>query len=163
MKPNKFEKICCFLLVKMVCNFSPRWATRIQEYYFKKWGIRFHDKPNYISSKVWMDGTDYSLIFIGKEVTISSYVRLLTHDWVLHTIAKSLDIKQDRLLGVEIGDYSFIGSGTIIMPGSKIGKSCIIGAGTVVRGVVPDNSIYIVSPVPVVGDSVQYLERLLEK
>ncbi|MCH2193792.1 acyltransferase [Kordia sp.] len=162
MKPGKLEKIYVFILVKMVSNFSPRRATNIQYKYFKKWGMKFNDKPNYISSKIWFDGTDYSLISIGKEVTMSSYTRVLTHDWSPHTIAKAFDIPQEKplgiLKGVEIGDFSFVGTGTILMPGSKIGKGCIIGAGTVVRGTIPDFSIYIGSPGKIVGDSRKYLK-----
>jgi acetyltransferase-like isoleucine patch superfamily enzyme len=124
--------------------------------------MKFNDKPNYISSKIWFDGTDYSLISIGKEVTMSSYIRVLTHDWSPHTIAKAFDIPQEKplgiLKGVEIGDFSFVGTGTILMPGSKIGKGCIIGAGTVVRGTIPDFSIYIGSPGKIVGDSRKYLK-----
>ncbi|EIJ2379548.1 acyltransferase [Vibrio alginolyticus] len=163
MKPSKVEKIICFLLVKLVCNFRPRWATKIQVHFFRRWGMKFNDKPNYISSKVWMDGTDYSLISIGKEVTISSYVRVLTHDWSLHTVAKGFDIEQSSPLGsikeVEIGDYSFIGTGSIIMPGAKIGRCCIIGSGTVVRGHIPDYSICIGSPCVVIGNVKDYINK----
>lgn len=165
MKPKKIEKIICFSLVKLVCNFKPRWATNIQVYFFRKWGMRFNASPNYISSKVWMDGTDYSLILIGKEVTISSYVRVLTHDWSLHTVAKALNITQKSPLGsikgIEIGDYSFIGTGSIIMPGAKIGKGCIIGSGTVVRGNIPDYSICIGSPCVVTGSVKEYIAKKL--
>ncbi|WP_052752765.1 acyltransferase [Kordia zhangzhouensis] len=161
-KPGKLEKIYFFILVKMVSNFSPRRATNIQYKFFKKWGMKFNDKPNYISSKIWFDGTDYSLISIGKEVTMSSYIRVLTHDWSPHTIAKAFDIPQEKPLGiikgVEIGDFSFVGTGTILMPGCKIGKGCIIGAGTIVRGTIPDFSIYIGSPGKIVGDSRKYLK-----
>ncbi|MFM2586337.1 acyltransferase [Vibrio campbellii] len=167
MKPSKVEKIICFLIVKLVCNFRPRWATKIQVHFFRRWGMKFNEKPNYISSKVWMDGTDYSLISIGKEVTISSYVRVLTHDWSLHTIAKAFDIEQKSPLGsikgVKIGDYSFIGTGSIIMPGAKIGKCCIIGSGTVVRGEIPDYSICIGSPCEIIGNSKDYLDKKLSK
>ena len=93
---------------------------------------------------------------------MSSYIRVLTHDWSPHTIAKAFDLPQEKPLGilstVEIGDYSFIGTGTILMPGCKIGKACIIGAGTVVRGDIPDYSIYIGSPGKVVGDSRKYVK-----
>lgn len=167
MSFRKLEKICCFIMVSAVCNFRPRWATNILVFFFRRWGMKFNDKPNYISSKTWFDGTNYSLISIGKEVTISSYVRILTHDWALHTIAKATNLVQDkplgRIKGVEIGDYSFIGSGTIIMPGAKIGKGCIIGAGTVVRGEVPDFSIYIGSPGKIIGNSLDYLNKVIDK
>jgi acetyltransferase-like isoleucine patch superfamily enzyme len=163
MKPSKIEKIVCFVLVKAVCNFKPRWATNIQFYFFKRWGMQFNGKPNYISSLIWFDGTDYSLIKIGNQVTMSSYIRVLTHDWALHTVAKAFDLPQDkpigRIKGVEIGDYSFVGTGTIIMPGTIIGKGCIIAAGTVVRGNIPDFSIYGGSPGIIMGDSREYLSK----
>lgn len=167
MKPNKIEKIFCFLLVKLVCNYKPRWATNIQYKFFKRWGMKFNDKPNYISSKIWFDGTDYSLIEIGKQVTMSSYIRVLTHDWALHTVAKAFDIPQNKpigiIKGVKIGDYSFIGTGTILMPGCVIGKGCIIAAGTVVRGKIPDFSIYGGSPGVIMGDSKEYLIKKLNQ
>lgn len=164
---RKLEKILCFTLVKLVCNFKPRWATKIQLFFYRRWGMKLNGTPNYISSKIWFDGTDYSLIEIGHEVTMSSYIRVLTHDWALHTVAKAFDIPQEkpigRILGVSIGDYSFIGTGTILMPGCKIGKGCIIAAGTVVRGNVPDFSIYAGSPGKVIGNSKEYLEKKLDK
>lgn len=166
-KPHKLEKAFCFLSARLLANIKPRWATSILFFYFKKWGVKFNGQPNYISSKTWFDGTSYDLISIGKDVTISSYVRILTHDWSLHTIAKALNIQQDKPLGViravEIGDYSFIGTGTVLMPGCKIGKACIIGAGTVVRGSIPDFSIYIGSPGKVIGSSKEYLIKHIEE
>lgn len=127
--------------------------------------MKFIGKPNYISHKIWFDGTDYSLIEIGQQVTMSSYIRVLTHDWALHTIAKAFEIPQEKPIGrikpVKIGDYSFIGTGTILMPGSIIGKGCIIGSGTVVRGIVPDFSIYTGSPGKIIGDSREYLKKQL--
>lgn len=163
---RKLEKIICFSSTKLVANFRPRLATNIQLFFYKRWGMKFNGKPNYISSKIWFDGTDYSLIEIGHEVTMSSYIRVLTHDWALHTVAKSFDIPQDkpigRLKGVSIGDYSFIGTGTILMPGCKIGKGCIIAAGTVVRGEIPDFSIYAGSPGKIIGNSKEYLEKQLD-
>ena len=167
MKPNKIEKIICFTLVKLVCNFKPRWATNIQFKFFKKWGMKFNGKPNYISSKIWFDGTDYSLIEIGDQVTMSSYIRVLTHDWALHTVGKAFQIPQTKpiglIKGVKIGDFTFVGTGTILMPGCEIGKGCIIAAGTVVRGKVPDFSIYAGSPGEIIGDSKKYLIKKLDQ
>lgn len=158
---RKFEKIVCFTSVRAVASFRPRWATNILLYFFERWGMRFTGRPNYISSKTWFDGTDYSLITIGNQVTISSYIRILTHDWALHTVAKAFNLHQDKPIGrikpVTIGDYSFIGTGSILMPGCEIGKGCIIAAGTVVRGRVPDFSIYAGSPGQVIGSSKEYL------
>ncbi|MDP6928662.1 MAG: gamma carbonic anhydrase family protein [Planctomycetota bacterium] len=52
------------------------------------------------------------------------------------------------LHGIEIGDHSLIGMGAKLLGGSRIGTSCIIGAGAVVaEGVtVPDRSVVVGVP-----------------
>jgi len=40
----------------------------------------------------------------------------------------------------EIGDYSRIGGGVIILPGVKVGRNALIGAGSVITKDVPDGA-----------------------
>lgn len=47
---------------------------------------------------------------------------------------------------VSIEENTFIGAGAIILPGTRIGKHCIIGAGAVIKGVIEDYSILIGNP-----------------
>ena len=47
---------------------------------------------------------------------------------------------------VEIGPYSFVGAGSVILPGTKIGKGCLIAAGAFVSGNVPDYSVVVGNP-----------------
>ena len=42
---------------------------------------------------------------------------------------------------VQVGEGSWIGAGTTILPGGKIGKWCTIGAGSVVSKDIPDYSL----------------------
>ena len=58
-----------------------------------------------------------------------------------------------KLKPVIIGEYTFVGTSSVILPGSKIGKGCIIGAGTVVNGTVPDYAIVVGNPAKIVGDT----------
>ncbi len=51
---------------------------------------------------------------------------------------------------VEIGDYTFIGMGSVILPGVRIGKSCVIGANSTVTRDIPDYSIAAGSPAVVI-------------
>ncbi len=44
---------------------------------------------------------------------------------------------------ISIGDNSWIASDAIILKGARIGKNCVIGAGCIVRGDVPDGSVVI--------------------
>ena len=166
---KKLEKLFIFGIIKLIWPFNMKLATKILFYYFKKNGMVFKGEPRYISAKVWFDGTDYSLISIGKRVTISSNVRILTHDWSLDTVHEAfLECEEkDRPLGqirpIEIGDFSFIGTGAIIMPGAKIGKGVIIGSGSVVRGEIPDFSIAIGNPSKIIGDTREYCKKKLSQ
>jgi acetyltransferase-like isoleucine patch superfamily enzyme len=54
---------------------------------------------------------------------------------------------------VEIGDFTFIGVSSVILPGVKIGKGCIIGAASLVNIDIPDHSIAVGSPVKIVGNT----------
>ncbi len=54
---------------------------------------------------------------------------------------------------VEIGEYTFVGAQSIILPGVKIGKGCLIGAQSLVSKSVPDFSIVTGNPAQVIGDT----------
>lgn len=55
--------------------------------------------------------------------------------------------------GIEVGDFSFIGIGAVILPKVKIGKETIIGAGSVVTKDLPDNVVAYGNPAKVVRDN----------
>lgn len=42
---------------------------------------------------------------------------------------------------VEIGAGSWLGARAIVLPGTRIGRQCVIAAGSVVRGDIPDHSV----------------------
>ena len=50
---------------------------------------------------------------------------------------------------IEIGNNVLIGTNCIILPNTTIGNNCIIGAGSVVRGKFPDNSVIFGNPATV--------------
>jgi len=166
---KKLEKVIFFGLLKVVYYISMKYATRMQIYYYKKNGMNINGTPRYISALTMFDGTDYSLITIGNGVTISSNIRILTHDWAVDTVYHSFATADEskrpfgRLQKVEIGDFSFIGTDSVIMPGCKIGKGVIVGAGSVVRGKIPDFSIVIGNPAKVIGDSRDYCKKFFDK
>lgn len=53
---------------------------------------------------------------------------------------------------ISIGENSFIGCRCLILPNTEIGKNCIIGAGSVVKGRIPDNSVVVGNPAKIIGD-----------
>jgi acetyltransferase-like isoleucine patch superfamily enzyme len=52
---------------------------------------------------------------------------------------------------IQIGNNVFVGMGAILLPGTIINNNVIIGSGSVVRGIIPENSIVIGNPWRVVS------------
>lgn len=161
--PQKLYKSGWFILIRMVAPFSPYRATQVGLAFYKRAGMTVIGSPNYISSKIWFDGTDYSMITLQDGCTISSYVRVLVHDWSATTTLRALGYQPPKPVGrisaVTVGEYAFVGTGCVLMPGSSIGRGAIVAAGTVVRGKVPDFAIVQGSPMQVVGDAREHLKK----
>ncbi|UWZ85289.1 acyltransferase [Occallatibacter riparius] len=94
-----------------------------------------------------------SRMTIGKRVTITGGCVIVdvNHEYE--------DVGDPRKIGnrvelvdrpVEIGDDCFIGMHSIILPGVKLGKYCIVGAASVVTRDAPDYSVVAGSPARVV-------------
>ena len=65
----------------------------------------------------------------------------------------------DRESLVVVGQGTFVGAHSIILPNVKIGKGCVIGAGSVVTRDVPDYSVVVGSPARVIAT----FDRKLQK
>lgn len=85
-------------------------------------------------------------LYIGENVNISSEVMI----WTLHhdTTSPTFDAIGNSVL---IGDYAWICARAIILPGVKIGRGAVIGAGCVVSKDVGDYEIVVGNPQKVVG------------
>lgn len=164
---RKADRLYGLACIKLAPVIRPGLATKMAMRHYGRWGMKFNGTPNYLSARINFDGTDYGLIEIHEGVTISSYVRVLTHDWSLYTIAKAFGHVSDhpigKIKGVCIGPFSFVGTGSIIMPGTHIGRGCLIGSGTVVRGRIPDYSIVIGSPGAIIGDTRDFTRSQFER
>lgn len=92
--------------------------------------------------------TEPYLIEIGDHVAIAYGTYLITHDggiWCFRDELKNGDIFGK----IKIGNNVLIGTNCIILPNTTIGNNCIIGAGSVVRGKFPDNSVIFGNPAKV--------------
>ena len=81
-------------------------------------------------------------IYIGSNVEIGPNVCIYDHD---HDTKCEGGIKAGKFVTtpVSIGNETWIGANVVILRGTKIGANCIISAGSIVKGEIPDNSIYI--------------------
>ena len=84
----------------------------------------------------------HNKITIGKNVQIGPNVLIYDHDHNFR-IENGLKNLIYRTAPVEIGDDVWIGANTVILKGTKIGKNCVIGAGSVVNGCYADNTLII--------------------
>lgn len=92
--------------------------------------------------------TEPYLVKLGNHVAVSSGTSFITHDASPFLFDDHPDM--DVFGEIEVGDNTFIGVDCLILPGSKIGKNCILGAGSVVRGAIPDDSVVFGNPAKVV-------------
>ncbi|MFA6130538.1 MAG: DapH/DapD/GlmU-related protein [Candidatus Omnitrophota bacterium] len=100
---------------------------------------------------------DYqSLLTIGERVAISPNVLVICASSPNNSellTDRVVQVRHVRTLPVEIGDDSWIGAGAIILPGVRIGRRCIIGAGAIVTRDVADSAIAAGCPARVMGAS----------
>ncbi|WP_233379601.1 acyltransferase [Maribellus sp. CM-23] len=117
-------------------------------------GLKIYGTPRYIGKDVKFD--NFSKVELGDRIVISNDCFFLTHDYSVTTALISIGEKPKTDIALErpikIGNNVFIGKRSIIMPNTTIEDNVIIGAGTVVRGVIPKNSIAIGNPCTVIGN-----------
>lgn len=151
-------------LFKYIYKLNHRVYMRLYPKYLKRIGINIIGNPVYIAPSASFDASDYSMITLHDKCVISSEVRLLTHDYALSrvAIAKGMDLKKEARLikPIVIGENSFIGFRSIIMPGVRIGKNVIVGAGSIVTKNVDDNFIIGGNPAKKISTINEYWEKI---
>lgn len=93
--------------------------------------------------------TEPYLIEIGDHVAIASGTIFITHDAAIRCFRK--EFPQDDIFGkIIIGNNVFIGENCTILLNTTVGDNCIIGAGSVVRGKFPADSVIVGNPAKVI-------------
>ena len=105
---------------------------------------------------IWFGVTirgDDSWIEIGDDTNIQDNVVVHVDIGAPSRIGKGVSIGHGAIIhGIEIGDYSLIGMGAIVLGGSRIGEYSLIGAGALVKenAVIPPRSVVLGMPGKVV-------------
>lgn len=96
------------------------------------------------------DGTyfnRYCMISVHERVTIGKHcmfgpgVRIFDNN---HVHSPESGVSGKLTTGsISIGDNSWIASNAIILKGAHIGTNCVIGAGCIIRGEIPDGSVVV--------------------
>jgi acetyltransferase-like isoleucine patch superfamily enzyme len=130
--------IKCIAYIAKIFSYS--WYMNLIERALRHSGVTFLGKPDYIDLNVTLDTSGG--LTLGNNIVISTDVVILSYDKLF-----------DKRLPVFIGDDTFVGAKVSILPGTTIGKCCIIGAGAVVSGIVEDYSIMAGNPAKRIGDT----------
>jgi maltose O-acetyltransferase len=118
----------------------------IRKLFFNLTGV-YIGKDSFINPNVIIVDDKFATsvkIHIGNRVAIAPGVIFISCSSPNNSLIKDSEYVKNNLVKTEsiiVDDDAWIGAGVVIMPGVKIGKKSIVGAGAVVTKDVPDNSI----------------------
>lgn len=110
---------------------------------------------NYVTTRFW--GSEPYLVTIGSNVCITNGVRIFTHGG--QRVARKFYPDFDHFGKVKIGDWVYLGTNALIMPGVTIGDNVLVAAGSVVTKSVESGMVVAGNPAKVLCTVEEYIER----
>jgi acetyltransferase-like isoleucine patch superfamily enzyme len=89
-------------------------------------------------------------ITIGHDVWTGHHVYVTDQNHGYDDITRPISEQTQPERAVSIGDGSWLGHGTVVLPGSRIGRHVVVGANSVVTGELPDFSVAVGTPARVI-------------
>ena len=89
-------------------------------------------------------------IEIGDDIQTGPYVYITDQNHVYEDPDMPVGRQWPVERAVSIGSGSWLGTGVVILPGAKVGRNAVVGAGSVVTGEVPDHAVAVGAPARVV-------------
>lgn len=89
-------------------------------------------------------------ITIGDDIQTGPYVYITDQNHVYEDPDTPIGRQWPVEAPVSIGSGSWLGTGVVVLPGSRIGRNVVVGAGSVVTGELPDRCVAVGSPARVV-------------
>lgn len=109
--------------------------------------IIFHD---HVQIQQGLHLTCAEKIEIGSNTSIGAFVTITDIHHPYEDVSIPIEKQHIRNQSVIIGEDCKIYNNSVILPGSKIGKHCTIGANTVVSGTFPDYCVIVGAPAKIV-------------
>lgn len=80
-------------------------------------------------------------VTVGRECMFGPGVRIFDNN---HKYTRENGVSCDLSTApIIIGDHTWVGANVVVLKGTRIGSNCVIGAGCVVRGDVPDGKVMV--------------------
>ena len=89
-------------------------------------------------------------IEIGDDVWTGHHVYITDQNHGYEDLTRPISVQVMPERPVRIGDGSWLGYGTVVLPGATIGRHVVIGANSVVRGEIPDFCVAAGNPAKVI-------------
>lgn len=89
-------------------------------------------------------------IEIGDDVWTGHHVYITDQNHGYEDLDRPISVQLQPERPVRIGDGSWLGHGTVVLPGASIGRHVVIGANSVVRGEIPDFTVAAGNPAKVI-------------
>ena len=89
-------------------------------------------------------------IVIGNDVWTGHHVYITDQNHGYEDVHRPISQQSQPERPVVIGDGSWLGFGSVVLPGVTIGKHCVIGANSVVTRDIPDYSVAVGAPAKVI-------------
>lgn len=116
-------------------------------------GLKLGENVN-IQNGAIIDSSHCFLISIDDDCTIAPTAYILAHDASTYS-----HLGYTKIGLVNIGKRTFIGAGSVILPGVSIGHDVIVGAGSVVSKDIASGVIVAGNPAVVVGETNSYARK----
>lgn len=117
----------------------------------------------YNARNTTIDETSLPHIFIGANTQITAGVIILAHDYSYSVLGNAFGELPRQQRDTVIGENVFIGMNSIILMGANIGDNVIIGAGSVVSGRIPPNSVCAGNPARAICSLEDFLVKSRER
>lgn len=89
-------------------------------------------------------------IDIGNDVWTGHHVYITDQNHGYEDVSRPISRQTQPEEAVTIGEGSWLGTGTVVLPGSSIGKHVAVGANSVVTGALPDYCVAVGAPARVI-------------
>ena len=108
------------------------------------WGGRHVHFGSYIYANSNLTLVDDGHIYIGDRVMFGPNVTIATANHPINSELRGKGLQYNK--DVHIGENTWIAANVVIVPGIRIGKNVVIGAGSVVTKDIPDNVVAVGNP-----------------
>ncbi len=94
----------------------------------------------------------YGGVKIGSEVLMGPDVKLITRNHRHDDLSRPVRVQDETFAPIRIGNDVWLGANVVVLPGVDIGDHSIIGAGSIVTKSIPPFSIAVGNPARVIRD-----------